>query len=107
MKRILIFAIFLLVGSAQAASADPFLVCDATSEEITEYVVLQDGTEHISTPEDLGDGTVRLKYDVGGLSLGDHHFEVAARNEWGTSPYATYDATKSIPGAPSGLKLLK
>ena len=107
MKKVLIFAIFVLGGVAQAANAAPFLVCDPTSEEITEYVVLQDGTEYISTPEDLGDGTVRLKYDLGGLSIGDHHFEVAARNDWGTSGYATYDCTKSIPGAPTGLRLQK
>lgn len=107
MKNVLIFTLFVWVCSVQVAIADPFLVCDPTSEQVTEYVVLQDGTEYISTPEDLGDGTVRLKYDLGGLTIGDHHFEVAARNDWGTSGYATYDCTKSIPGAPTGLQLKK
>ena len=105
MKNALILTIFMLAGLTQAASADPFLVCDPTSEQITEYVVLQDGTEHISAPEDLGNGTVRLKYDLAGIAIGEHHFEVAARNDWGTSAYATFDCTKSIPGAPSGLRL--
>ena len=107
MKKVVITTVLFLFGYAQAAVADPFLVCNPTSEQITEYVVLKDGTENISTPEDLGDGTVRLKYDLSGLSVGAHHFEVAARNEWGTSAYATFDCNKSIPGAPSGLRLLK
>ena len=107
MKNALIFTVLVLLIFAQAASADPFLVCDPSSEEITEYVVIQDGTEHTSTPEDLGNGTVRLKYDLGGINVGEHHFEVAARNDWGTSPYATFDCTKAIPGAPSGLRLLE
>ena len=105
MKYMLIFALFVWVCFPQVALAAPFLVCDPTSEEITEYVVLQDGTEHISVPEDLGDGTVRLKYDLEGLAVGAHHFEVAARNIWGTSAYATLDTTKAIPGAPTGLKV--
>jgi len=105
MRNIVIFAPFVWVCLAQVAMAAPFLVCDPTSEQITEYVVLQDGTEHISVPEDLGGGTVRLKYDLEGISVGAHHFEVAARNIWGTSAYATLDTTKAIPGAPTGLKV--
>lgn len=105
--KVFILILALILGSSGIALANPFLVCDPVAENLTNYVVMQDGVKYDSIPKDLGNGTVRLQYDLGGLSIGEHHFEVAAENEWGRSDFAPFDCTKSLPGAPSGLRLEK
>ena len=106
MKTLLMVTILAMAFTAGTAGAEPFLVCDPTTDQITEYVLVIDDRDPVtSVPEDLGDGTVRLKYDLEGLSIGQHHIEVRARNIWGQSDAAPFDCIKSLPGQPAGLKI--
>ena len=83
----------------------PFLVCDPQPNHITHYVVNMDGTETEVPAQDLGDGTVRLHYDLAGLSEGQHHVEVRAKNIWGVSDPAPFDFTKTSPVVPLGFSI--
>ena len=86
MKKIaVILAVSILFYSA-AVFAKPFITTQATDSEITHYVVTIDGTDDTVIPEDLGDGTVRLHYDLAPLNLsdGNHSVTIQGVNDlWG------------------------
>jgi len=97
------FVVFFVLTSI--AHSAPFLVCDPQPNHITHYMVNMDGTETEVPAQDLGDGTVRLHYDLAGLSEGQHHVEVRAKNVWGVSDPAPFDFTKSSPVLPTGFSI--
>ena len=84
--------------------SSPFLVCDPQTN-VTHYVIIIDGNEHVVEAQDLGDGTVRLYYDLGGFSEGSHTIQVKAKNLWGVSEPVPFEFTKSLPPTPTGLSL--
>jgi len=88
------------------AFGNPFLVCDPQTD-VTFYRVAIDGQEPIESPaQDLGDGTVRLYYDLDSIAVGSHIVQVAAHNEWGCSNYSDpFDFTKAIPETPLNLRV--
>lgn len=85
----------------------PYLVCDPMPDTVIEFGVELDGVEDVSPAEDLGDGTVRLHYDVSGVASGNHTVKVRANYaEWGWGPQTTpFAFTKPVVGTPTGLKL--
>lgn len=93
---------FIIVGLCYGA---PFLVCDPQPNHITHYIVNLDGTETEVPAQDLGDGTVRLHFDLAGVPEGSHHVEVRAKNIWGVSDPAPFDFTRENPQTPSGFSI--
>ena len=90
----------LLVGQAFAA---PFLVCDPQTN-ITEYIIT--GDINITVPAfDLGDGTVRLQYDLSGITEGTFNLQVKAKNIWGESVAVPFDFVKALPAAPVVIRI--
>lgn len=85
-----------------------FLVCDpvASGEGApVKYVVTVDGTAVDVAPQDLGDGTVRLYYDLGVPSAGNHAISVVAVNNWGNSDPVNFSFAATPPAPPSNLRL--
>ena len=84
----------------------PYLVCDPMVE-VTEFEVSMDGVPSASFPQDLGDGTVRLRHDVTGVDSGNHSVEVRAKyGAWGWSdPTPPFGFTKPSLSVPSGISL--
>jgi len=85
MKKIAILLISILLISS-AVFAKPFIVTAPTDSEITHYIVTIDGTANTIVAEDLGDGTVRLHYDLAPLNLasGQHDVTIQGTNDfWG------------------------
>jgi len=97
---LLAFCIF-MAGSAFAA---PYLVCDPQTN-VTSYIVTLDGTETEVPAQDLGNGTVRLHFDLASVTEGEHHVEVRAKNIWGVSDPVPFDFTKTLPALPSGFSI--
>jgi len=108
MKTAFILIIALVLAFwPEISFADPFLVCDPTSEDIASYIVkVNGGEEMLSQPASMGDGTVRLEYDLAGLPEGPFTIEVAAENVWGRSPFAPFSSTKALPQGPNNLRVL-
>ena len=107
MKRLLIILgiVFLCVS---VASGSPFLVCDSVSADtVTHYLIKIDGATNPITVPAYGnpDGTVMLHYDCGGLSNGNHNFEIAAANIWGQSIYVPFDFAKQVPSGVLNIEL--
>ena len=89
MKTLLTTLILLLI--AAGVTAAPFLVCDPipTSMSVSKFIVTIDGIDHDSTPEDLGDGEIRLHYDLSWLPDGDYTMSARSANMWGESEPST------------------
>ena len=97
------------------AFASPFLVCDPylTGEiQPTHFSVIVDGQPEVLSPSEvLGDGSVRLHYDLVGVTQGSHQVEVRAviiDPVWGRTDSASspFDFTRpGFPGAVPNLKL--
>lgn len=102
MKTLLTIGIIL--AWASLAWSAPFLVCDPQTG-VDSYTVVLDGSSSSSVPQDLGDGTVRLHFDLAGISDGSHHVDVSAKNIWGESASVPLDFDKLLPGVPSGIGL--
>ena len=110
MKRLflIMIVIFVFVGIAHGS---PFLVSDPASKwtgsgsGVEYYTIVLDSVEYRSDPQDLGNGTVRLYFDLAGISVGMHQAEVKAGNMWGESSPAPFEFTKSLPAAPIGIGL--
>ena len=104
MKKLLfltIAAIFCL--GASLASAAPFLVCDPQTN-VTHYVIT--GDINVTVPAtDLGDGTVRLQYDLNGITEGTFNLQVKAKNIWGESVAVPFDFVKAIPAVPGAIRI--
>jgi hypothetical protein len=95
----LFFLGWLFVANTQAS---PFLICDPQTG-ITHYVVTIDGVTETVPAFDLGDGTVRLSYDLANVSEGEHNCHVKSKNIWGESVAVPFVFTKALPVAPGGL----
>ena len=70
MKKLLLGLFFSLVLGVSSAFAAPFLVSDPTVENVTKYEVEVNGVSYgESISQSLGDGTVRLYFDISGLVI--------------------------------------
>ena len=97
----LVFFIVLLLPVL--AFANPFLVCDPQTN-VTNYVIT--GDINVTVPAtDLGDGTVRLQYDLAGITEGTFKLEVKAKNIWGESISVPFDFVKALPAAPEVIRI--
>ena len=97
----LFIGIFLLIPSL--AFAEPFLVCDPQTN-VTHYVIT--GDINVTVPAtDLGDGTVRLQYDLNGITVGTFNLELKAKNIWGESVTIPFDFVKAIPVVPEAIRI--
>ena len=102
MKKLLLAVLLLYPATAWAG---PFLVCDPQTNVET-YVITVDSNDPLEcVAQDLGNGNVRMHYDLQGLSVGPHHIEVRAKNLWGQSESVPFDCTKSLPAKPSTMVL--
>jgi len=85
------------------AFASPFLVCDPQTN-VTHYVIT--GDINVTVPAtDLGDGTVRLQYDLAGITEGTFTIEVKAKNVWGESVTCPFDFVKALPAVPGSVRI--
>jgi hypothetical protein len=103
-KRI-ILTFFVLLTVATLVRSAPFLVCDETTEDVEEYVVVIDGDTTIVAAEAVTDSTVRLKFDLAALPSGNHTVSMATRNMWGDSPFVPFAFRSGIPAGPTGIGL--
>lgn len=96
-----LFFIVLLVPVL--AFASPFLVCDPQTN-VTHYVIT--GDINVTVPAtDLGDGTVRLQYDLNGITEGTFNIQVKAKNVWGESVIVPFDFVKALPVALEAIRI--
>lgn len=85
-----------------------FLVSDAVpvgDNAPVKYVVTLDGVSVDVAPQDLGNGTVRLNYDLGVPGNGDHAVSVVAVNNWGSSEAVNFTFAATPPAPPSNLRI--
>ena len=101
--KILAF-VFGLCLVASTVLASPFIICDPQTN-VDEYVVVIDGSAEIVSAQDLGDGTVRLHYDLGDIAEGAHQVEIRAKNIWGVSSPVPFEFEKSLPATVTGVEL--
>ena len=105
--KIFIFAVIIIFVPSFVFST-PFLVCDSyptTVEQPDYFNVTMDGVTVQSIPEVLTGGSVRLHYDLSGISTGAHNSSVSACNEWGCSSTVPFGFSKTVPGAPANIRL--
>jgi len=104
----LFFVLFLFCALAMItnnmARAAPFLICDPQTN-VTHYVVMIDGITETVPAFDLGDGTVRLNFDLAGVTEGEHTCTVKAGNEWGESIAVPFVFTRAGPDAPGNVRI--
>jgi hypothetical protein len=86
-----IVTLMMLMGTALA---DPFLICDPQTN-VTHYVITLDGWSITVPAIDLGDGTFNLRFDMGGINVGNHNMEIKAKNLWGESIGVRFGFEKS------------
>ncbi len=103
MKKSLILA-FVLVFVASVGWTAPFLVCDPPlpGDVVTNYKLFFDSGAAIDHVPVAG----VIRYDLAGISAGNHIVKAQACNEWGCSADSLpFTFIKKIPGAPATLKL--
>lgn len=96
-----------LIGLASVASANPFLVCNPppASAEVDNYQIELNGTVVADVLPDAS-GQYGFKFDLSGLADGSFTAKARAHNVWGWSNFSDpFDFTKSVPGAPAGIRL--
>ena len=115
MKKILISLVVVFVLVPGLCLASPFLVCDPyppTDNQPDYFWVKMDSADRVkSLPVDVTGGKI-LKYDLAGVSAGDHRVEVAAcqaSDAWGEVCSSPAVFTFRRPSAPSSpvLKLTR
>lgn len=75
-------------------------------DEVNYYQVDMDGTVTEQQPESDGQGQVRLRLDVTGVTQGSHSVRISACNEWGCSEFSDpFVFKKALPSVPSGIGL--
>lgn len=103
----LAFALGFALTTAQAA---PFLMSDAYLPDKPQpdtFLVSVGTAAPIASPAHRNpDGSVVLKWDVGGLGIGLKSFKVRAKNAWGESADIPFTFTAGAPGVVSGLRLV-
>jgi len=97
----LFFLSWLIVANAHA---DPYLICDPQLN-VSYYVVTIDGNTSTVPAFDLGDGTVRLSFDLAGITEGEHICSIKAGNEWGESVSVPFVFTRADPGVPGNVRI--
>jgi len=103
MKKLFTVLFFTVLFMTTAALAEPFLVCDPQTN-VTHYIIT--GDIDITIPAtDLGDGTVRLAYDLESVLERRYDIQVKAKNVWGESVVVPFDFTKAIPDVPGGVRI--
>jgi hypothetical protein len=86
----------------------PYIISDvypATAVQPTKFVIVMDGGAAVESDPQVVTGGVRLHYDVSSVSVGTHSVTVAAKNAWGSSPIVPFTFTKSVPVAPTNIRL--
>ena len=101
---ILIVGLTMLMLVSIRAADSPYLVADPVTDA-THYEVTLDGQVETVTAYDMGDGTVILRFDLGGIEMGSHHVSVKAINVYGMSTATTKDFTKALPAAPVNVRI--
>ena len=82
--------------------SDPVAVGDGAP---VKYVLSVDGNSVDVAPQDLGNGTVRLSYDLGLPSAGSHSVSAVAVNSWGDSEAVNFTFAATPPAPPSNLRI--
>ena len=78
------------------------LVTVPTEDVITYFNVIVDNDDPVmSSPVDLGDGTVRLEFDLDVYSFGPHSAAVSACNDEGCSIYSDALSFTLVPDVPA------
>jgi len=83
---LIFMVLFIVVLLAARAQAEPFLWCGATPDA-TKWEITLDGVLIETITSHIADETAWLKYDLIGLSDGQHKVEVRAGNVWGWSEW--------------------
>ena len=97
-----IFLAFMLIPSL--AFADPHLTADPQTN-VTYYVIQGDINATVSAL-DIGDGTVKLWFDLEGLEDGRlYNIQIKAKNVWGESVAVPFVFTKAVADALSGIRI--
>lgn len=92
--------------------ASPFVVCSpyvTTVIQPDEFeLIIDTGTAFRVIPETLTDGSKRLHYDVGSVTVGTHTINVKACSTlWGCSEAVPFQFTKSVPAKATAIGLVK
>lgn len=77
-------AVLLVMLAASGCLAEPFLISDpypAKDPQPTKFVVTVDGKSTTAAPHRNADGSMVLKYDLGGLPDGTHTIVIKALND--------------------------
>ena len=116
MKKILFLVVFVLAFLAfnLEVQAAPFVVSDPYPESAVQpdgFLVVLDNAPVVESPADpVTASTKRFKFDVGGVSAGNHTLKVKAyKNDavWGRLESAEVNFTFTRPAAPAGASGLK
>jgi len=110
MKKIAAILLISTLLISTVVFAKPYIITAPTDSEITHYIVTIDGAVATVDADDLGDGTVRLHYDIGTVDLasGQHDMTVQGINDfWGleTHPVPFVFSKPESLTAPAGIGL--
>ena len=98
-----LFCLIVVFLFATTVWAGPFWVC-APQENVTHYGIT--GAIEVVVPaQDLGDGTLRIHYDLDGITEGEYSCNITARNIWGSSDPVPFYFNKTLPACPSAMDI--
>lgn len=101
------------------AQAQPYIVCDEYTTTMVQpeyFKVTLDGAQTQSAPETLANGSKRLHFDVGAVSVATHNFVVSAciTDDWTgaevcseTVPFVFTRPAARVVSKPSAIGLLR
>jgi hypothetical protein len=99
----ILFCLIVVVLFTTSAWAGPFWVC-APQKGVSHYVITGDVND--TTPaQDLGDGTVRVHYDLASLADGNYTCDIKAVSVWGESAPVPFYFNKILPECPSAMDI--
>ena len=111
MRKILLALFITFCFSAAGFAQGPYLVCDpypSDGVQPEQFVVVLNGTEHISQPVADGDGLLYLRFDLVSLwADGPNEVEVRARSLWGDSTVVPFAFVAGLPASPGNVALSK
>ena len=100
----------LALVALNAAQAAPFLTCDPYPPDKPQpdvfLIAIGTAAPVVSPAFKNPDGSVILKWDVGGVGTGLKAVKVRAKNAWGESADVPFTFTAGAPGTASGLRLV-
>lgn len=104
--KVLFFAVmccFVFVGSVFAA---PFVVADVQGSDIDRYLVSLNGGTYTEVAATTVSGGKQFRYDIAPLSNGTYILKAKACNIYTCSvDSAPFTFSKTVPSAPTGLRL--